>query len=89
MNIESELIINFFREGDSVLGLKNLRDKLREIYALSHKLLEFYNIQNKDQILQIKKTTRYLEDTHFIRIRKNYFLFLIEVVRNYFDTNIQ
>ena len=88
LKIESELIKDFFREGDSVLGLKNLRDKLREIHALSYKLFEFYNKQNRGQPLQFKKTMRYLEDTHFTRIRKNYFLFLIEVVKNYFDTNI-
>ena len=89
LKIENELIINFFREGDSILGLKDLRDKLREIHALSYKLFEFYNKQSRDQPLQIKKTMRYLEDTHFIRIRKDYFLLLIDVVRNYFNTNIQ
>ena len=89
LKIESELIKDFYREGDSVLGLKNLGDKLREIHALSYKLFEFYNKQNKDQPLQIKKTMRYLEDTHFTRIRKDYFLLLIDVVKNYFDTNIQ
>lgn len=89
LKIENELIITFFREGDSILGLKNLRDKLREIHALSYKLFEFYNKQNRDQPLQIKKTMRYLEDTHFTRIRKDYFLLLIDVVRNYFNTNIQ
>ncbi len=89
LKIESELVKNFFREGDSVLGLKNLRDKLREIHALSYKLFEFYNKQNRGQQLQIKKTMRYLEDTHFTRVRKNYFLFLIDVVKHYFNTNIQ
>ena len=89
LKIEYELVKNFFREGDSVSGLKYFRDKLREIHALSYKLFEFYNNQDSDQPLQIKKTMRYLEDTHFIRIRKNYFLFLIDVVRNYFETNIQ
>ena len=89
LKIENQLIINFFREGDSILGLKNLRDKLSEIHALSYKLFEFYNKQNRDQPLQIKKTMRYLEDTHFTRIRKDYFLLLIDIVRNYFNTNIQ
>ena len=89
LKIENQLIINFFREGDSILGLKNLRDKLREIHALSYKLFEFYNKQNRDQPLQFKKTMRYLEDTHFTRIRKDYFLLLIDIVRNYFNTNIQ
>ena len=89
LKIENQLIINFFREGDFILGLKNLRDKLREIHALSYKLFEFYNKQNRDQPLQIKKTMRYLEDTHFTRIRKDYFLLLIDIVRNYFNTNIQ
>ncbi|MHA1526798.1 MAG: hypothetical protein ACTSQD_07190, partial [Promethearchaeota archaeon] len=89
LKIENELIITFFREGDSLLGLENLRDKLREIHALSYKLFEFYNKQSRDQPLQIKKTMRYLEDTHFIRIRKDYFLLLIDIVRNYFNTNIQ
>ncbi len=89
VKIENAFIKKFFREGDSVLGLKNLRYKLREIHALSYKLFEFYNNQKKGQPLQIKKTMRYLEDTHFTRVRKNYFLFLIDIVKNYFDANIQ
>jgi len=87
--IEGEVIKNFYREGDSILGLKNLRNQLREIHALSHKILEFAKKQGISQPLQIKKAIRYLEDTHFIRIKKFYFLFLSEIVENYFGTKIE
>ncbi|MFX1444743.1 MAG: hypothetical protein ACFFHV_15130 [Promethearchaeota archaeon] len=88
LKIEQEIIKEFFRESDSNLGLKNLRDKIREIYTLSNKLLEFYHKQGIDHPLQARKAIRYLEDTHFIKISKGYFKFLVEVVKYYFNTNI-
>lgn len=88
LKMEEEIIKEFYKEGDSNLALKNLRDKLREIYTLSHKLLEYYEKQGINQPLQVKKATSYLEDTHFIKISKNYFKFLVEIVKNYFTTDI-
>jgi hypothetical protein len=88
LKIEHEIIKDFFRESDTNLALKNLRDKIREIYTLSHKLFEFYNKQESDHPLQAKKAIRYLEDTHFIKINKTYFKFLVNVVKSYFDTEI-
>lgn len=88
LKIEQEIIKEFYRESDSNLGLKNLRDKLREIYTLCHKLLEFYKKQGINHPLQEKKAIRYLEDTHFIKISKGYFKFLVEIIKNYFDIEI-
>lgn len=88
LKIEQEIIKEFYREGDSNVGLQNLRDKLREIYTLCHKLLEFYKKQGINHPLQDKKAIRYLEDTHFIKISKGYFKFLIEIIKNYFNTEI-
>lgn len=88
LKIEQEIIKEFFRESDSNLSLKNLRDKIREIYTLSHKLLEFYKKQGINHPLHVRKAIRYLEDTHFIKISRNYFKFLVEIVKNYFDTEI-
>ncbi len=31
---------------------------------------------------------RFLEDTHFVKIKKNYFQFLISVVKNYFEIDV-
>ena len=89
LKIEEEIIKDFYREGDSILGLKYLRDKIRELYTLSHKLYDFYNKQGLQQPLQTRKAIRYLEDTHFIKINKNYFKFLIDIVKNYFNTEIR
>ena len=88
LKIEQEIVKEFFRESDSNLGLKNLRDKIREIYTLSHKLFEFYKKQGINHPLQARKAIRYLEDTHFIKINKGYFKFLVDVVKYYFDTEI-
>jgi len=60
LKIENELIINFFREGDSILGLKNLRDKLREIHALSYKLFSMhYHINCLNSIISRTGINRY------------------------------
>ena len=88
LKIEGEIVRDFYREVDSISGLKNLKDELRQIYALSHKLLEFYQKQDKQQPLQTRKAIRYLEDTHFIKIKRFYLQFLIKVIDNYFNTSI-
>ncbi|TFG26134.1 MAG: hypothetical protein EU532_10675, partial [Promethearchaeota archaeon] len=88
LKLEEEIVKNFYIEGDSVSGLISLRDKIREIYTLSQKLLEYYNKHEKSQPLQTKKVIRFLEDTHFIKINKIYFKFLVEIVKNYFYTEI-
>ena len=88
LKIDQEIIKEFFRESDANLALKNLRDNIREIYTLSHKLFEFYNKQDKNHPLHAKKAIRYLEDTHFIKISKTYFKFIVDIVKNYFDTEI-
>lgn len=88
LKIEGEIVRDFYREVDSISGLKNLKDELRQIYALSHKLLEFYQKQGKQQPLQTRKAIRYLEDTHFIKIKRFYLQFLIKVIDNYFNTSI-
>ena len=88
LKIEGEIVRDFYREVDSISGLKSLKDELRQIYALSHKLLEFYKKQGKQQPLQTRKAIRYLEDTHFIKIKRSYLQFLIRVIDNYFNTTI-
>jgi len=70
LKLEEEIIKDFYIEGDLVLGLISLREKIREIYTLSQKLLEYYNKQEQLQPLQTRKAIRFLEDTHFIKINK-------------------
>lgn len=88
LNIEEELIVDFYREGDSVSSLKNLKDKLRQLYALTQKLLGFYKKHCIQHPLIPKKAIRYLEDTHFIKVKKSYFQLLIKIINNYFNTKI-
>ncbi len=91
MDMDTEIVRNFYRNADSISSLKNLRDKLREFYALSYKIKEYYKNykkQGENNPLHPKKVIRFLEDTHFLKIKKSYFYFLISVVKSYFDVDI-
>ena len=85
---EENIVKEFYMEGDSISGLRNLKDKLRQTYALTYKLIEFYNKQELESALNTKKAIRYLEDTHFIKIKKSYFQLLVDIANNYFNTKI-
>lgn len=88
LKMEEEYVRGFYMEADSISGLRNLRDKLRQTYALTYKLIEFYKKEGIEKPLNIKKAMRFLEDSHFLKIKKHYFQLLIEIAFNYFKSKI-
>ncbi len=88
IDTNNEIVKDFYRNADSTSSLRNLREKLREVYALSYKLKEYYKKQGESNPLHPKKVIRFLEDTHFLKIKKSYFQFLISIVKTYFDVEI-
>jgi hypothetical protein len=88
LKIEEEFIRDFYREGDSIAAINNLKSKIRQTYDLSIKLYEFCKKQGLKKHLQTKKAIRYLEDTHFIKIKKTYFQLLLKIIEYYYNTNI-
>ncbi|TFG08112.1 MAG: hypothetical protein EU539_03250 [Promethearchaeota archaeon] len=88
LNMQEEFVKRFYMEGDSIISIKNLKDYIRQTHALSSKLLEYYDKLDPDQPLQIRNAIRFLEDTHFMKIKRPYFHFLIDVIKNYFNIEI-
>lgn len=86
-NFEEKIIRDYYRETDTILGRKNLRYKLQELYALSKALFEFYKKRNN--ILVPKAAIKHLEDIFFLKIKKDYFYFLVWIVESYFDIEIK
>ena len=83
---EKEVIENFYKKSDPTASIILLRNHIQEIYGLSQKLSE---IKKKSGYLQRKETVRYLEDTFFLRIKKDFFYFLLGIVKNYFAIDIK
>ena len=83
---EKEVIENFYKKNDPTASIILLRNHIQEIYGLSQKLSE---IKKKSGYLQRKETVRYLEDTFFLRIKKDFFYFLLGIVKNYFAIDIK
>ncbi len=83
---EQEIIDSFYKNSDSIGCIISLKNKIQEIYELSQKLSE---MNTKAGYIQRKEAIRYLEDTHFLRIKKDFFYFLMGVVKNYFAINIK
>lgn len=86
LKFEKEMVNKFYKNEDSIASIINLRDKIQEIYNLSHKLSM---CKGKTSYLHRKEAIRYLEDTHFLRIKKDYFYFLVNITREYFDIDIK
>jgi len=84
---EEEIIREYYRETDTILGRKNLRYKLQDLYALSKALFDFY--EKRGNILVPKAAIRHLEDTFFLKIKKEFFYFLVDIVKTYFDIDIK
>jgi len=86
---EEKLISDFYDEPKLEKGLDSLRNKIQEIYDLSHEIYEFYI--EKNEKLSRKNMIRHLEDTHpFLnyKIKKDYFAYLLNIVRHYFAKEI-
>ena len=84
---EEEIIETYFRENDVNIGRENLRYKIQEIYALSKAILEFYRMRGN--ILVLKAARKHLENIFFLKIKKDYFHFLTDIVKNYFNIEIK
>lgn len=83
---EKEIIDYFYKKNDPIACIISLKNKIQEIYGLSQKLSE---MNTKTGYIQRKEAIRYLEDTFFLRIKKDFFYFLLGVVKNYFAINIK
>ena len=69
---EKEIIDYFYKKNDPIGCIISLKNKIQEIYGLSQKLSE---MNTKAGYIQRKEAIRYLENTHFLRIKKNFFYF--------------
>lgn len=85
---EKELVSCFYNDVDSLSSIINLRDKVREFYILSNKIRECFEKKGKPQYISRKNVIRDLENAYYIKIKKEYFLFLNNIVKNYFNVQI-
>jgi hypothetical protein len=87
LNFEYDIVKQFYKEGDSYKSIIFLRDKIREIFSLSLKLVEYYERQ-KGKPLKQKYVINFLENTHFLKLNKDYFNFLTKIVKDYFNVDL-
>ncbi len=84
---EEEIIKDFYNDSHSLSSIINLRDKIEELYALSRKIFRFH--EEIGLKLSSKAMKKHLENTLFIKIKKDYFNFLIDVASRYFNGEIK
>lgn len=87
LNIEDGIVNKFYKEVDLLTGLIELRDKIREIYKVTHKLFEYNESLESPKPLSPKKVIKDLKESTSLDVKNN-FNFLMEVTRNYFITDI-
>ncbi len=87
LKIEGEIVKRFYKEGDSLTSLIELRDALKEIYTLSYKIYKFVEKHDKEIPLSLKDAILQIREIK-PKISKDYIHFLINVARNYFNIEI-
>ena len=85
---EKEVISSFYKEADSLSSIINLRDKVREFYILSKKICQCFEKKGTPHYFNRKDVIRELENACYIKIKKEYFFFLNNIVKNYFNVHI-
>ena len=84
---EKKLIDLFYKNSDPQTGLTVLKKELQEIYELSKEIRKYNEVQNNK--ISRKKMLRHLEQTFFLKIKKNYFNILLGIVNDYFNKEIK
>jgi hypothetical protein len=88
LKLEKEVVGCFFNDIDSLSSIINLRDKIREFYILSKKIRECFQIRGNPRYFNRKDVIRELENAYYIKIKKDYFFFLNNIVKKYFNVQI-
>ncbi len=83
---ETTLIKEFYKESDDKKSIINLKDRIREVNIICQKIIKINQKEGKG--LRRGVIINHIEKTHFIRISKRYFNFLIEVIKNYYNFDI-
>ncbi|MBY9007500.1 MAG: hypothetical protein KGD63_12150 [Candidatus Lokiarchaeota archaeon] len=85
-SFEESLIKEFYSELEDKKSIINLGNRIREVNILCQKILKIY--QQEGEGLRRSIIINHIENTHFVRISKNYLNFLIEVIKEYFNVEI-
>jgi hypothetical protein len=83
-----EIVKKFYSNKDSISAIINLRDKIRELFVLTRRICESFENEGRPQFLYRKNMIKDLETVFYVKVNKDYFSFLNEIVRNYHDLEI-
>ena len=97
LKYERKLIMEFYREKDSISSVITLRDGIRKIYILAEEIYKFSkkreafqsDISERRSYLTRKGVIRCLEKIFNVKIKRDYFYFLVGIDRLYFETDIK
>ncbi len=86
--IIKEIIKNFYEYKDSISAIIYLRDKIRELYVLTKRICEYYEDKGNPEVLYKRNIVKDLETMFYVKINKDYFLLLDQIVKNYHGIEI-
>ena len=86
---ERKIAENFYKNNDHFLSLDNLKHEISFIYGLTQEIYKFATSENVSHTIKRKAVIRNLLDTFLIEVNKDFLSFLIEIVRNYYNTQIE
>ncbi|MFX1275282.1 MAG: hypothetical protein ACFFBP_18690 [Promethearchaeota archaeon] len=88
LKIEQVIVHQFYEEYDEVSGLILLKNEIYKIEKFIHQILKFHQTQKKGQQFRIKDAMLYLNNIFKITIQVPYLEFLLDIIENYFSTNL-
>ena len=86
---EKKIAENFYNNNDYILSLENLKHEISFIYGLSQEIYKFAINENRSHPIKRKDIIRNLLDTFLIEVNKDFLSFLIKIVENYYNTQIE
>ena len=88
IKIESSIVQKFLGEIDPKSSLIIIRNEIQKAYELSKDVIDFNNNLGENEELPSKKVIDNFIENRNIKIQSQYMNFLIEIVKNYFETEI-
>lgn len=88
LKIEREIINRFFLESDLTLSVLILKNEIQKAFSLTISIAKVIKCLDKSEKINLIKIVDKLEKDYNVKITKNYFNFLIEVVKHYFKIEL-
>lgn len=82
-----DIIKEFYIENDPIPSVMKLKEEIYKIYTLTLKAINYYEYNGK--IIIPKVFIKYLKRTYYLKVKKDYIYFLVDIIKKYFKKDVK